>query len=90
MSESENAWQRLDVFLLFARFCKTRAVAGALIEKGSVRINRLPTVKPHARLRPDDVLTLALANRVLVVRVVALAKRRGSAVEARRLYEEIV
>jgi ribosome-associated heat shock protein Hsp15 len=82
--------QRLDVFLFFARFCKTRAVAGALIEKGSVRINRLPTEKPHARVRPDDVLTLALPNRVLVVRVVALAKRRGSAVEARLLYEEIL
>jgi ribosome-associated heat shock protein Hsp15 len=90
MSEDEKAGQRLDVFLFFARFCKTRAVAGALVEKGSVRINRLPTVKPHARLRPDDVLTLALPNRVLVVRVVALAKRRGSAVEARHLYEEIV
>jgi ribosome-associated heat shock protein Hsp15 len=90
MSEDEKAGQRLDVFLFFARFCKTRAVAGALVEKGSVRINRLPTVKPHARLRPDDVLTLVLPNRVLVVRVVALAKRRGSAVEARQLYEEIV
>jgi ribosome-associated heat shock protein Hsp15 len=90
MSEGgEETWQRLDVFLFFARFCKTRAVAGALIEKGSVRINRLPTIKPHARLRPDDVLTLALPNRVLVVRVVALAKRRGSAVEARKLYEEV-
>ncbi len=90
MSEDEKAGQRLDVFLFFARFCKTRAVAVAMIEKGSVRINRLPTVKPHARLRPDDVLTLALPNRVLVVRVVALAKRRGSAVEARLLYEEIL
>jgi ribosome-associated heat shock protein Hsp15 len=91
MSEGEaETWQRLDVFLFFARFCKTRAVAGALIEKGSVRINRLPTVKPHARLRPDDVLTLALPNRVLVVRIVALAKRRGSAIQARGLYEEIV
>ncbi len=89
MSEEEKPGQRLDVFLFFARFCKTRAVAGALIEKGSVRINRMPTIKPHARLRPDDVLTLALPNRVLVVRVVALAKRRGSAVEARKLYEEV-
>ncbi len=89
MSEEEKPGQRLDVFLFFARFCKTRAVAGALIEKGSVRINRLPTLKPHARLRADDILTLALPNRVLVVRVVALAKRRGSAVEARQLYEDV-
>jgi len=81
--------QRLDVFLFYARFCKTRAAAAALIEKGGARINRLPTVKPHARLRPGDTLTLALPNRVLVVRVLDLAKRRGAAVEARRLYEEV-
>lgn len=90
MTEAEDsAWQRLDKFLFFARFCKTRAVAGALIEQGLVRINRQPTVKPHAKLRPDDVLTLALQRGVLVVRVKALSTRRGSALEAQLLYEEL-
>lgn len=90
MEEAEDsAWQRLDKFLFFARFCKTRAVAGALIEQGLVRINRQPTVKPHARLRPDDVLTLALPRGVLVVRIKALSTRRGPAAAARLLYEEL-
>ncbi len=75
--------------MFFARFCKTRAVAAALIEKGGVRINRLPTIKPHARLRPDDVLTLALPRGVVVVRILGLAARRGSADDARTLYMEI-
>jgi len=75
--------------MFFARFCKTRAVAAALIEKGGVRINRLPTVKAHARLRPDDVLTMALPRGVIVVRVLGLAPRRGPAAEASGLYEEI-
>ncbi len=91
MSEEEDSgWQRLDKFLFFARFCKTRAVAAALIEKGSVRINRQPTEKPHARLRPGDVLTLPLPRGVVVVQVVALAKRREAAPRAQMLYTEIV
>jgi len=81
--------QRLDKFLFFARFCKTRAVAAALIEKSGVRINRQPTDKAHARVRPGDVLTLPLPRGVMVVQVAALAARRGSAAEAQILYKEI-
>ncbi len=91
MAEAEDrTWQRLDKFLFFARFCKTRAVAVALVERGGVRINRQPTDKPHARLRPGDVLTLPLPRGVVVVQVAGLAARRGSAPEARMLYQEIL
>jgi ribosome-associated heat shock protein Hsp15 len=49
--------------------------------------------KPHARLRPGDVLTLAVGGPergvVKVWRVQALAARRGPPAEARGLYEEI-
>src|ERR1700722_5050152 len=51
MDEEDVVWQRLDKFLFYARFCKTRAVAVELIEHGGLRINRQPTEKPHARLR---------------------------------------
>lgn len=80
---------RLDKFLVFARFCKTRAVAEALVEQGGVRINRQPTDKPHARLRPGDVLTLALPHGVKVVEVLALPARRGPAPVAHGFYREI-
>jgi len=89
-TEEDTAWQRLDKFLFFARFCKTRAAAVALIETGMVRINRQPTEKPHARLRPGDILTLALPRGVIVARISALARRREGATEARLLYDEIV
>ncbi len=90
MAEAEDqAWQRLDKFLFFARFCSSRETASALITSGLVRINRQPTEKPHAKLRPGDVLTLALARGVVVAKVVALAPRRGPAAQARLLYEEI-
>ena len=85
----DKAWQRLDKFLFFARFCKTRSVAAELIGAGRVRINRQPTTKTHARLRPGDVLTLALSNGVVVAQVLAIAARRGPASEARQLYLEL-
>jgi len=59
------------------------------VSQGRVRINRQPTDKPHARLRPGDVITLPLRGGVRVVRVLALPERRGRASDARLLYEEI-
>ncbi len=90
----DRDWQRLDKWLWSARFLKARSDCAKLIQQGLVRINRQPTDKPHARLRPGDVLTFPLprANAALdirVVRVLALARRRGPAPEARLLYEEI-
>jgi ribosome-associated heat shock protein Hsp15 len=81
---------RLDKFLVFARFCKTRALALALVEQGAVRINRQPTEKPHAKLRPGDVLTLALPAGVKVVEILLLPERRGSAPVAQAFYREII
>lgn len=90
MSDTEDrAWQRLDKWLWCARFLKARSGCARLVQGGLVRINRQPTDKPHARLRPGDVVTFPLHHDVLVVRVLALATRRGPAPEARTLYERI-
>ena len=91
MGEAEDReWQRLDKWLWCARFMKARSDCARLVAAGSVRINRQPTDKPHARLRPGDVLTLPLRGEVRVVEVVALAGRRGPAPEAQGLYRELV
>lgn len=90
MNEFEDRdWQRLDKWLWCARFLKTRADCARLVALGSIRINRQPTDKPHARLRPGDVITLPLRDTVRVVRILALAGRRGPAPEASTLYELI-
>ena len=68
---------------------RQRSDCAALVAGGLVRINRQPTEKAHARLRVGDVLTVPLHSSVRVVRVLALAARRGPAPEARLLYEEI-
>ena len=68
---------------------RQRSDCTALVARGSIRINRQPTEKAHARLRVGDVLTVPVHGAVRVVRVVALAERRGPATEARTLYAEI-
>jgi ribosome-associated heat shock protein Hsp15 len=88
-SRDEAEWQRLDMWLWCARAAKGRSDCARLVEDGAVRLNRQPTVKAHAKLRIGDVLTMALRGEVRVWRVMALATRRGSAPEARLLYEEV-
>jgi ribosome-associated heat shock protein Hsp15 len=88
--DTDRDWQRLDTWLWSARFLKARSDCARLIQEGLIRINRQPTDKPHARVRPGDVVTLPLPRvGVRVIRVLALASRRGPAPEARTLYEEI-
>jgi ribosome-associated heat shock protein Hsp15 len=68
---------------------RARTDCADLAAQGSIRINRRPTDKPHAKLRVDDVLTIPVRGTVRVLRVVSLAIRRGSAAEACRLYVDI-
>lgn len=87
---AEESFQRLDMWLWCARVAKARSDCARLVEEGALRLNRQPTVKPHAKLRVGDVLTMALRGEVRVWRVQALATRRGPAPEARLLYEELL
>jgi ribosome-associated heat shock protein Hsp15 len=84
----DEDWQRLDKWLFCARFMRARSQCAGLLAVGSLRINRMPTDKTHARLRVGDVITLALRGEVRVIEVLALAARRGPAAEARALYRE--
>ncbi|CCG07233.1 RNA-binding S4 domain-containing protein [Pararhodospirillum photometricum] len=80
--------QRLDKWLWFARFCKTRTLAQALCGSGHVRRNGETVLKAAALVRPGDELTLVLGSvrRRVVVR--APGVRRGPAPEAQTLYDE--
>ncbi len=90
MAETEDRdWQRIDKWLWCARFMKARADCARLVAEGVLRINTLPTEKPHAKLRVGDVITIAIRGEVKVLEVQSLATRRGPAPEARGLYREI-
>lgn len=81
--------QRLDKWLWFARFAKTRSVAVRLVDDGHVRVNGRRAENAALGLKLGDVLTLALPHETLVVRLCALGSRRGPYEEARQLYERL-
>lgn len=88
MSDSEDV-RRLDAWLFFARFFKSRALAGRAIERGRMRINKVVVTKTHYRVRAGDILTFPQGSRIRVVRVLATGSRRGPPSEARTLYETL-
>lgn len=85
----DRDWQRLDKWLWCARFMRARSDCAELCARGTIRINRQPTDKAHARLRVGDVLTVPVRGDVRVLKVLALAVRRGPASEAQLLYADV-
>lgn len=81
--------QRLDTWLVYARFARTRSAASALIEEGRVRLNGTRVTKATRAVGGGDVLTLALPRGAKVVRVLGAAERRGSFAVAQTLYEDL-
>jgi len=81
--------RRLDKWLWFARFAKSRSLAAELVSAGFVRVNGRRTDDPAKALAVGDVLTLALPRTTAVVRVEGLGARRGPAPEARQLYSPV-
>lgn len=80
---------RLDKWLWFARFFKTRSLANRYCAHARVRVNGSIVDKPHHLLRVGDVLTFPLGPRIRVIRVLTLGERRGPAPEARLLYDDL-
>jgi ribosome-associated heat shock protein Hsp15 len=80
---------RLDKWLWFARFTKSRSLATKLVSDGKMRVNGVPTQKAHYAVKIGDVLTFALGPHIRVIRIAALGVRRGPAPEARLLYEDL-
>lgn len=81
--------QRIDKFLWFARFFKSRTIATAVVADGRVRINGVRCEKPSATVKTGDVLTFPTGALVRVIKVVSGGERRGPASEARTLYEDM-
>jgi len=80
---------RLDKWLWYARFFKTRALATRAIAGGRFRLDGEVMNKPHRAAQPGQVLTFMKGERVRVIRIVALGSRRGPATEAVALYEDL-
>ena len=86
-TENSSGAVRLDKWLWFARFYKTRGLAMEAIKAGKVKLagNR---VKPAKTVRPGEVYTLRIDPYSWTVTVIATGTRRDPAAEAVLLYEE--
>ena len=80
---------RIDKLLWFLRLAKTRGLAQDMAEAGHMRINGRRIDRAHQKVTPGDVLTLATAQGVRVIIVLALPTRRGPAPEAQSCYQEL-
>ncbi len=89
MPADPSARLRVDKWLWYARFFKTRTLAAAQVSAGHVRLNGDKIHKPAQGVAPGDVLTFAQGKRIRVIRIEALGTRRGPAPEAQALYDDI-
>ena len=82
---------RLDKWLWFARFFKTRSGAAAIVAGGGVSLDGRVVARPAQPVRVGDTLCFPTptGGRRRVVRVLGLGTRRGPAPEARRLYQPL-
>ncbi|MEO0765450.1 MAG: RNA-binding S4 domain-containing protein [Pseudomonadota bacterium] len=80
---------RLDKWLWFARFFKTRSLSAARVAAGDVRVNGERVTKRATTVQAGDVLTFAIGQNVRIIEVVAIGTRRGPAPEAQTLYNDM-
>lgn len=76
---------RLDKWLWAARFYKTRGLASEALKGGKVTLNG---TKPKASktVNLGDCLAITQAHRKVLITVIALSDKRGSAEQAQTLY----
>ena len=79
---------RIDKWLWFARFFKTRSLAAGMVAAGEVVLNGTVVTKASAAVRVGDDLVFPTGKRLRRVTVLALGDRRGPAPEAQALYRE--
>ena len=86
---AERQEERLDKWLWYARFTKSRSLAAKLIEEGCVRVNRQRVLKAATCVKCGDVLTTCLHGQVRVIEILSLGHRRGPPQEAKSLFAEL-
>ncbi len=80
---------RLDKWLWFARFFKSRTLSAKLCQSGRVRVNGTLIGKSKHSISQGDVLTFPKGAHIRVIKILDLGERRGPAVEAQALYEDL-
>ena len=80
---------RLDTWLWYARFYKSRSLSSKAILSGKVRVNSNKIFKPASKVKINDVLTINHVTTVRIIQIQSLGARRGPASEAQKLYKDL-
>lgn len=81
--------QRIDKWLCFTRFAKTRTVAQERIEGGHVAVNGEKVLKSSRDIKIGDELEILCGMVRFFVRVTGFVEKRVGAPVARTLYENL-
>ena len=88
ITDAERRKGRLDQWLWFARFVKSRSLAARLCAAGLVVVNGAAVRKPSHTIRIGDIVVVPRGRFQHTARITAIGSRRGPASEARQLYQE--
>ena len=87
MSDDSEIGLRIDKWLWFTRFFKTRALATAAVKGGHVKVND-ERVKPGHRVGVGDRVDIVRGQLPFAVTVSSIPTRRGPAKQAAECYDE--
>jgi ribosome-associated heat shock protein Hsp15 len=87
MNGQDRQSLRIDKWLWFTRFYKTRVLAAKAVAGGHVKLNNV-RARPSSAIAPGDVIDLVRDQLPYCLVACDLPLRRGPAVEARRSYTE--
>lgn len=78
---------RIDKWLYYCRFFKTRSKATAAVNGGHIKLNG-ERATPGTKVKPGDQIELLRDRLLYSLKVVSIPVRRGPATEARQCYAE--
>jgi len=87
-AEEAKGAVRIDRWLWAARLFKSRTLATHACHGGKVDVNS-QAAKAGKMVRPGDMVEVTIPGGRRILKVLALGERRGSAVVARTLYEDL-
>ena len=80
---------RVDKWLWYARFFKTRTLAAEVANGGKIRVNKVAVRKASADVKVGDVLTFHQGHNIRVIEILGLGSARRPFEEAKLLYNAI-